>query len=79
MVGTFSTPIAVVAAAVLSDINNFSAFAGLEIKNMLSVFLCHAVNIVRSLANHLQGIHTLIADEVAQVAKLVASMSILSL
>ena len=73
-----STPIAVVAAAVSSDIKDFSAFAGISDYNFCLVFVCHAGINVRSLVSHLQGIHKSIADEVAQVAKPVASCQYLS-
>ena len=76
MVTTFSTPIAVFAAVVSSDINNFLAFAGISDLDFCWVFVCHAVINVRSLASHLQGFRKSIADEVAQVAKPVATMSI---
>ena len=51
---TFSTPIAVVTAAVSSDINYFSAFAGNRDYKFCLFFVCHVViNVFKSVANHL--------------------------
>ena len=75
-IATFCTTIAVVAAAVSSNISDFSAFTGIRDLNLCGVFVFHAVINVRSLASHLQGIRKSIADEVEQVVKPIASISI---